>query len=331
MSRPRKHRSNLPPCVYQKHGGFWYVKRGQWKKIGDTFPQAMAAYGLIDAAPTPGTMPQVIEDAFAAMKARKNPLAAATIEQYGVAARKLKLLLAEFNPEQVKSRHVAGIKVSMAGTPNMGNRCISFLKQVFVYAVEMQLCDSNPCIGISRHEEHERDRYISHEELTAIYAQSGDRLRAIIELLYYSAQRVDDVLKLGRAAVSDKGIDFRQKKTKTRLTVKASAGLDQGVQLAKTLGPQGNIASFALLPGRTGKAADYRTVARQWVNACKAAGVEDAQLRDIRAKAITDADGEGLDPTALAGHASPAMTRRYLRNRKAKVVTGPSIRQALDN
>lgn len=330
MSRPRKHRSNLPPCVYHKHGAFWHVKGGKWRKIGTTFPEAMMVYGLIDATPTPGSMPRVIEDAFAAMKARKNPLAAATIEQYGVAARKLKLLLAEFNPEQVKSKHVAGIKVSMASTPNMGNRCISFLKQVFVYAVEMQLCDSNPCIGISRHAENGRDRYITHDELTAIYANSGDRLRAIIELLYYSAQRVDDVLKLGRAAVSDAGIAFRQKKTKTKLTVVNGPGLMQAVELAKTLGPQGNVASFALLPGRTGKAADYRTVARQWVNACKAAGVEDAQMRDVRAKAITDADGEGLDPTALAGHASPAMTRRYLRNRKGKIVTGPSIRQALD-
>ncbi|MDV7209852.1 hypothetical protein [Azotobacter beijerinckii] len=55
--------------------------------------------------------------------------------QYTAAAERLKDILAEFNPDQVLPRHVAAIKNSMAATPNMGNRVLSFLRAVFTYAV----------------------------------------------------------------------------------------------------------------------------------------------------------------------------------------------------
>jgi len=42
-------------------------------------------------------------------------------------------------------------------------------------------------------------------------------------------------------------------------------------------------------------------------------------MRDLRAVAET----QGLNPTALLGHTSPDMTRRYLRGKKTPVVVAP--------
>src|SRR6266853_2263407 len=54
----------------------------------------------------------------------------------------------------------------------------------------------------------------------------------------------------------------------------------------------------------------------------------DAHIHDLRAMAITAAKAQGLDAQALAGHTSPAMTRRYLRSKEVPVVDSP-IRQSL--
>jgi hypothetical protein len=61
------------------------------------------------------------------------------------------------------------------------------------------------------------------------------------------------------------------------------------------------------------------------VKACLAAGVEDADLRDLRPVAATEAKRQGLDPTALLGHTSQSMTKRYLRDKQTPVVDGPSF------
>lgn len=41
-------------------------------------------------------------------------------------------------------------------------------------------------------------------------------------------------------------------------------------------------------------------------------------FHDIRAKALTDANGMGLDAQSLAGHATSAMTEHYIKQREFK-------------
>jgi len=37
-----------------------------------------------------------------------------------------------------------------ADHPNMGNRMLSVLRSVFAYALEAELVDMNPCVGVGR-------------------------------------------------------------------------------------------------------------------------------------------------------------------------------------
>ncbi len=39
--RPRGKDKHLPPCVYHKHGAYFYVKRGIWKPLGSTLTAAI--------------------------------------------------------------------------------------------------------------------------------------------------------------------------------------------------------------------------------------------------------------------------------------------------
>lgn len=209
--------------------------------------------------------------------------------------------MAEFNPDQVLPRHVAAIKNSMAATPNMGNRVLSFLRAVFTYAVEWQIVDSNPCIGIRRHAEKKRDRYLTDEEFQAICAQATENMRVIYQMAYLTAQRINDVLSIRLADITEDGI----------ARAKALPRSARGLTLFTTK--------------RTCKPVIYETVKQQWRKACERAGVENATLHDIRAKSLTDAKREGKDATKLASHADPRMTDHYIRLREIDVADGPTL------
>ena len=45
MARPRIHDKHLPPYVYHRHGAYYYVRGGEWKRLGETLPEALSAYG----------------------------------------------------------------------------------------------------------------------------------------------------------------------------------------------------------------------------------------------------------------------------------------------
>jgi integrase len=322
LPRRRLTASPLPPCVYFKHGAYWLVKKGKWTRLGVSLAEALEAYARI-VETRKGSMPELIEKVYAYHCRNK---AKSTCDQYRQAADRLKEIFKSSDPAQVKSKHVAAIKVSLAATPNMSNRITSFLRTVFTYAVEWQLVESNPCIGVRRHEESKRTRLISDDEWRAIYAQAGPRLRVIMELQYLTGQRINDVLKIRRSQITDEGVTFEQQKTDAKLVIRWSRPLRAAVAAAEALSA-GKPPALTLLRGRYNGAPDYRSVLLQWNEACKAAGVEDARLNDGRAKSATAANSQGLSAQALLGHTTPQHTERYIRDRAGHEAKGPRMRK----
>jgi integrase len=307
--------------VYHKHGAYWFVRGGKWTRLGATLTESLVAYARLHEDPA-GSMPALISRV---LEHVRPTLKRSTAKQYEHAAIKLRRMLAEFHPEQVKPKHVAQIKVDLKATPNMANRCLTVLRIVFAHAVEWQLVESNPCVGIMRHKEEKRRRYLTDAEYMAIWSAAAPRLRVIMDLAYLTGQRISDVLRIRRSDISETGITFQQGKTGERLTVRMTPELETVIGAAKALNR--NIVALTLLHNRRGKAPDYRTTRDQWERACNAAGIEDAHFHDIRAKAITDAKRQGLDPQAIAGHASATMTARYIRLRESPLVSGPSLKR----
>lgn len=317
--RPRKKDRHLPPCVYQRHGSYWLVRGGKWTKLGRDLPSALQAYGKAYSRPN-GTMPALIDQA---LEARRKTLKPNTWAQYQICARRLSEMLVEYSPDQVTQRDVVQIRMSMAATPNMANRYLTVLRIVFDYALELQLVDTNPAIGVKRLAEAQRDRLLSLDEYKRIYEHADPRLQVIMDLCYLTGQRIGDVLGIRYADISEDGISFRQGKTGARLLVGWSPELRAVVDRAKAL--HGNVRAFTLLHTRRGKAPSYKRIHEQWDAAVQASGVPNAHLHDLRAMSATAADAAGINATALLGHTSPAMTRRYLRSKQTPVVQGPSF------
>lgn len=322
--RARTKDKHLPPCVYLKHGAYWLVKKGKWERLGKDLAEALTAYAKLTAAPK-GGMADLIDDALPGILHGK---AKATKEQYNVAARQLKKIFQEFAPQQVKGKHVAKMKQAGRGNPNMFNRRLSVLRMVFDYAVDHEIVDSNPCAGIKRLPEKQRDRLLSPQEYEAIYTNAHPRIRSIMELAFLTGQRVMDVVNIHRADLKPDGIYFKQDKTDAKLVVRWTPELEAAIERAKALST--NVKALTLFCNRRGKAPDYKSIYAQWKAACEAAGVEDADMRDLRAMSATFAEAQGINPTKLLGHANEAMTARYLRGKKAPVVDGPSFRRLKD-
>lgn len=325
MNRPRKSNKHLPPCVYFKHGAYWLVKKGKWERIGSTLVEALSAYARRIEAPK-GGMAELVEKVF---KHHSPGLSEHTRKSYRQAANKISAVFKDFTPQQVKGKHVAALKLAMVETKPFANHTLSFLRTVFQYAVEWQLVDSNPAQGVKPYPVKKRSRYLTDAEFAAIRTSAKPRLQVIMDLCYLTGQRISDVLALHHRDLGEDGVYFKAQKTENstqvQFVVAWTPELRAAVDAAKALQPE--VKTLTLLAGRDRKPLTYRTVVGDWWKACEAAKIEDANIHDMRAKALTDAKKQGLDPTALAGHADAKMTERYIRLRETPTVHGPSFKR----
>lgn len=339
--RPRTKPSNLPPSVCSSHGAFYHIVKGVWHPLGRGLSTALAEYGRrVAPGVAEGQLNKLIEIAFTNMKARKvRPLAANTIKSYTRAAATLKHLLRKFSkPDQIKQKDAAMVKKLLSPTPTMANHVLSFARSVFADFVEDQLCDSNPFLGIKRHNTESRDRLITADEWALIYKHAAPRLQCMMDGMRLTDQRVMDVVTLDERAIADNGpgIAFIQKKTNKKLIVEWNHELREWVARCRSLHKKVVKVDFAdptrarpLFRGKHGGCPGYRTVYVQWCAACKLAGVVPTQMRDIRAYSATEAEEQGLDAQAILGHTDGATTRIYLRGRKPKLVKGPQFKKGV--
>lgn len=324
MGRPRKNNRHLPPSVFLSHGAYYHVVKGVWHPLGRDLGRAMAEYGRRIAVPTGGCS-ELIDEAFDAMKARTvDPLSPNTIEQYTIAATRLKRILKNFAANQVLPKHAAAIKKELVKTPNMCNRIMSFGRSVFAYALEAQIVDFNPFVGVRRHKERKRTRLVTQEQFDAIYAANSPRGQVIQDLLFQTGQRIDDVLAIDKERnLLEAGIAFDTDKSDKRIIVKWTPQLRATVARAKLL--YGNARAKKLVHTRKGTKINYKTAYDQFVNACTKANIHDTTPHDIRAMALTAVKNQRGKKAAqaLGTHSDERTTDVYLRDREVPIVDGP--------
>lgn len=319
--RPRKKDRHLPQNMYKRGPSYYFrAKDGRWLNLGRDYAGALLEYAKYTSSGATAGMPDLIDRVLKHITPRRSKN---TILQYTVVADRMKERMAEFEPREVLPRHIAQIKTSMADTPSMANRTLSFLRVVFSQALEWGEVDSNPCTGIKAHTEGKRGRYLTDAEFHAILGNCSEYMQIIFELAYLTGQRISDVLSIRLADVTDDGIAFQQQKTGSKVMISMTPDLKSVVARAKAL-PR-KVRGLTLVCNRSGRHVDYPTVKDAWAKARKAAGVEDARIHDLRAKAITDAKRQGKDAQKLSGHTNANMTERYIRLRDHTVAEPPTM------
>ncbi|TGV06372.1 integrase [Alcaligenaceae bacterium 429] len=319
--RPKKHNRHLPACVYLKHGAYYYVKNNKWTRLGDNLHDALVAHARIVAIPKEGVASLITK----AMPFISEKVAPSTRKQYQYCERILKEMFAEFTPEQVTHGSVVQMLDVWRHSPATANRLLTVLKQIFQWALDREIVDRNPCESVKRLTTESRDRLITQDEFDKIHAAAPDWLQVVMDLCYYTGQRIGDVLTIRYADITEEGIYFEQQKTGKKLTVGWSEGLQATIERAALITK--NPSSEFIVPTYKGTARRHTNVWRFFKESAAKAGVENVTLHDLRAMSGTDADREGKDPMLLLGHTDRKTTQIYLRDKTIQVVSGPTRKQ----
>lgn len=326
MARPRANNKHLPPRCYFKHGAYYFVSGNKWTRLGDTLSGALSAYGrIIERQSVHGTAPMTALMADFITDCERRELAANTLRAYRFAERAIASAFREFQIEDIRPADAAVYLDSMADRPAAANIHRAVLKGALKRAVRAGVIDRNPVDPIDPFKQSKRDRYISDDEYAAIWAAASPILRPIMDYAYLTAQRIGDVLSTRMVQFKAAGIEIDQGKTGKRLLIAWTDDLHAVVDEAKAM--QKPKSETYLFPDADGGERTYKSVYYLWSSAVVRARVDDANIHDLRAKSLTDAKAQGLDPQTLAGHSTAAMTIRYLRGRERDRVTGPSIRR----
>lgn len=324
--RPRKNNRNLPARMYLKHGRYWYVLRGKWHPLSKDYAEALAQYARHTSSAGDGMAGLI--DRFLLEVAPQKTLK--TQKEYCRLGERLKNIFSEFTPAQVKPHHIAKVIDHEAKkAPVQANRMRQLLSVIFSYGVRWGAVDANPCRDVKGISVKKRDRYITDAEFAAVKAVANESIGCIMDFCYYTGQRISDVLKVRLSDITVDGVYFEQGKTGKKLMVGMGEELAEVIERAKGL--HNKVRGMTLFHGRGGKQYGYFGVSAMFRRACKAAGVADFHLHDIRAKSLTDLDRQGGNAQTLGGHGSRSTTEGYIKARNIEIAQSPKMGKVLDS
>lgn len=321
MGKKRKTNSNLPERVYFKHGSYYFVTyQNKWIRLDSNFAVAMAKWAELIKRPQKVTITKELIERYMFEVAPKK--ARSTYKDYIRRSKPLIEVFGQMGPEDIETIHVCRY-LDVKGNVS-ANRDIALLSSVFKKAIRWGIVKSNPCTGVERNEEPYRERYITDEEFKKRKEVMPDWISLIMDIAYLTSLRKADILKIKLTDITDTVLKVTQNKTGKKqdfLLVDEGSLNDLGIIVQEGRKLKRSILSFYLFCNRCGLPYTTDGFDSIWQRHTKKDGIKDFRFHDIRAKAITDAEGQGINPKKLSGHKTDAMVNRYIKRFKADKVT----------
>jgi site-specific recombinase XerD len=239
----------------------------------------------------------------------------------------------QFDVEQVMPVDIAQYIDQWEGQ-RMAQVWHSRLSDFFTWCCRKGLRNDNPCREVKVEKPKSRARYITDQEFFAAYdslltgldnkpTPSGPMVQCYVDLLYLLYQRTTDIRLLKRSEVTEKGIGFIPTKTErssgANVFVPMTPAIKSVIDRANSIG---QVKSMYIIHKPNGQPYSTRGLGSAWKRACQRAGIENATLKDIRAKALTDAKAAGYEKKQLmiaAAHTDEETTDGYIRLRERPV------------
>ena len=309
MGRKRSKDHDLPPRMARKGASYYYVcnsRPRKWLPLGQDLARAKRRWAELDAPLQPAAL--TVADLVQKYIDRDDrPHSTGT--QY---ASYLRAIAGAFPipAAQLTSQHVAlwrELPLQRARKAYT-NGCIAVLLAAYRLGAELGLCAT---LTVGKMPLRRRDRILSHGEFRAIRDHACAWLRLAMDLGYLTSLRPCDLMALRWDAITDR-ITVRQQKTQERQEYLLQGDIAEVLAQAR----QRPICGLTVLISERGRPISRSVWSAAWVAARTAAGIADAQFRDVRSLAAIDAKAGGLDYQALLGHSSQRMSDRYLRGRK---------------
>jgi integrase len=228
---------------------------------------------------------------------------------------------------RLERKHVEQIIAEKRDTPNAANNLLKVIRLLLSHAVDIGMLTSSPALGIKRFKIRGDGYPPWDEEQIAQFERHhavGTKARLAFALLLYTAQRVSDVIKMGRQhLVGDTAIKVTQEKTGTSLTIPLHPGLKAIIAAAERTG-------LLFLTTRRGTPFSRQVFTKWFRQQCDLAGVRDRSAHGLRKSAATrlaDAHCTPHEIAAITGHASLREVERYTKARDQEKLARQQIRR----
>ena len=310
MGRKRTIHHDLPPRMARKGSAYYYVCSApsrKWIPLGSDLGKAKRKWANLDAGAPVGVSVADLIQRYIDRETRPE----STAKQY----RSYHKAIAEAFPipaAELTSRHVALWRELNGHRRQYANGCIALVVAACRLGRELGLCD---LITVGKWDSHCRERILAAGEFRAIRDAAVGWLCMAMDIGYLTGARPSDIRTLRWSQVSGERIAITQKKTGTRQEFTLNPDLASVLARAR----QRPILGLYVVATDKGQPISRDMMSRAWLAACKAAGVEDAQFRDIRAMAAKASKDGGQDFQALLGHTTRAMSERYIKGRQTVV------------
>jgi integrase len=198
-------------------------------------------------------------------------------------------------------------------TKYQANRIAAVLSRMFNMAIRSGWRTDNPVRGLPRNEEPKRRRYLSKDEigrlLSALDAHPDQQAANIIRILLLTGARKSEVLKMRWQDIDPEAGRWVKPSAHTKTKIEHQVTLSSAaVEILEELRDNGSPYVF---PEKNGHRADFF---RMWVAVCRAAGIKNARVHDLRHTnaALMASDGASLLVIGAAlGHTQASTTHRY--------------------
>jgi integrase len=336
-----------------KHGAYYRIVRNKWIYVANDFDEAVAIVAVArknekqlkkakaeDTRTIETLMDALVEDC----KQRQPPLAKAlspaTLKNYEGMASIIKSFLGANDVYAVDDVLLEEFRDGYgAKSPWMANNCINFLKSGYDFArVKLKWFpkDSvNPLRDVKQLKLEARSLYITDEQYIKVWEHAAPMIRVAMDLSLLTGMREGDIAKLHLSDLREDGLYVVQGKSKGKRK--------QLFEIGKPGTPEYNAALVAVISDAKAISRPVRSlyvlsskrtrgtpVSSDFIyNGFKAAAVKaehpEFHFHDIRAKFATDANDEGLDIQKSLGHASRAMSDRYVKLRSVERVQARNV------
>jgi len=214
--------------------------------------------------------------------------------------------------------------VTKNGGPYAANRCVAVLSKMFALAIRWNMRADNPARGIERNTEYGRRRYLSTDELvrlTTALAEHPNRQTAdIVRILLLTGCRRGEALAMRWADLdltagtwSKPASSTKQKQAhQVPLSAPTRQLLAEIRDAQASEHPKRPLGEYVFSGG--GSTGHVVEIKKAWRSLCKAAGINELRLHDLRHSFASQLASGGASLTligSLLGHASPVTTSRY--------------------
>jgi len=259
-------------------------------------------------------------------------LSSETQKDYRKYSKNILAVFGKMHVDKVEPQHVR-IYMDKRGLKSrvQANREHAFFSRCYRYGYERGLCKGNPCKGVRKFKENARTRYVTDIEYQALYDHADNVVKVAMELAYLCCARQQDVLSMRTSQILDHGIFIAQGKTGVQQVKLWTTRLRSVIKMAKSLANSGISSTYVLCKPDGGNWSRDGFNSR-WAKAKSdtrlATGLPiDFTFHDLKAKGISDLEGNLQDKQAISGHKNIGQTARYDRKVKEVPVVGGELKK----